>query len=333
MAYRRFAMAAAFVAASLAGGTAALADVTVRMLHVEQNPDVIAYWNDIARRYEAANAGVKVEVQYLENEAYKKKLTTLLQSSDKPNPVASRSTSRSSGQACASRWCASSTGWACCRWVRPGIAAPGWAAAWATGRRRRPAPRRRPPERARAGTSAPAWRSGRCASGRPAAGRRARGRPVRSARAPAPRARPRRPARAEAPDATSASSTSRAAASPPVPRRRAGRRLSTRACAREPSMSCRASRQSKWVTADSAASASAGAPANRPPHSAPALVPRLLSAAISHPVSIAAFSSADLLVAGDRGVGGDPVGAAGRSSPNSVPCSTRTWPWSSGCPA
>jgi len=87
MAYRRFAMAAAFVAASLAGGTAALADVTVRMLHVEQNPDVIAYWNDIARRYEAANAGVKVEVQYLENEAYKKKLTTLLQSSDKPNII------------------------------------------------------------------------------------------------------------------------------------------------------------------------------------------------------------------------------------------------------
>ena len=32
----------------------------------------------------------------------------------------SRSTSRSSGQACASRWWASSTGWACCRWVRPG---------------------------------------------------------------------------------------------------------------------------------------------------------------------------------------------------------------------
>ena len=37
---------------------------------------------------------------------------------------ASRSTSRSSGQAWASRWWVSSTGWACWRWVRPGITAP-----------------------------------------------------------------------------------------------------------------------------------------------------------------------------------------------------------------
>ena len=34
-----------------------------------------------------------------------------------------RSRSRTSGQACASRWCASSTGCACCRWVRPGMTA------------------------------------------------------------------------------------------------------------------------------------------------------------------------------------------------------------------
>ena len=38
----------------------------------------------------------------------------------------SRSTSRSSAQACASRWCDSSTGWACWRWVRPGMIAPRW---------------------------------------------------------------------------------------------------------------------------------------------------------------------------------------------------------------
>ena len=43
---------------------------------------------------------------------------------------------------------------------------------------------------------------------------------------------------------------------------------STRAWARDPAMSCRASRQSKWVDLDRAASASAGPPANRPPHSA-----------------------------------------------------------------
>jgi len=87
MSYRKLAFAAAFVATSFAGIASVAADVTVRMLHVEQNPDVIAYWNDIARRYEATHAGVKVEVQYLENEAYKKKLTTLLQSTDKPNII------------------------------------------------------------------------------------------------------------------------------------------------------------------------------------------------------------------------------------------------------
>ncbi len=88
MSYRKLAATAAFlVAAGLGGMSVALAETTVRMLHVEQNPDVVAYWNDIARRYEAKQPGVKVEVQYLENEAYKKKLTTLLQSSDKPNII------------------------------------------------------------------------------------------------------------------------------------------------------------------------------------------------------------------------------------------------------
>ncbi len=88
MRYRKLALAAAFLmTAGWAGASAALAETTVRMLHVEQNPDVVAYWNDIARRYEAKQPGVKVEVQYLENEAYKKKLTTLLQSSDKPNII------------------------------------------------------------------------------------------------------------------------------------------------------------------------------------------------------------------------------------------------------
>ena len=43
-----------------------------------------------------------------------------------------RSTSRSSGQAWASRWWASRTGWACCRCVRPGIGAHRVASAWST---------------------------------------------------------------------------------------------------------------------------------------------------------------------------------------------------------
>ena len=42
----------------------------------------------------------------------------------------SRPTSRTSGQACAIRWWLSSTGCACCRWVRPGITAPWCRSAW-----------------------------------------------------------------------------------------------------------------------------------------------------------------------------------------------------------
>ncbi|MBX3607462.1 MAG: extracellular solute-binding protein [Piscinibacter sp.] len=60
---------------------------TVRWLHIEQNPEVAAYYADVARRFEAAHPGTKVELQFLENESFKKKLTTLLQSPDKPHIV------------------------------------------------------------------------------------------------------------------------------------------------------------------------------------------------------------------------------------------------------
>ncbi len=60
---------------------------TVRWLHIEQNPDVAAFYADVAKRFEAANPGTTVEMQYLENESYKKKLTTLLQSPDRPNII------------------------------------------------------------------------------------------------------------------------------------------------------------------------------------------------------------------------------------------------------
>ena len=78
--------ATVFVLAAGIWGIAA-ADVSVKILHVEQNPQVSGFWNDIARRYMAEHPGVKVELQYLENEAYKKKLTTLLQSPDRPNII------------------------------------------------------------------------------------------------------------------------------------------------------------------------------------------------------------------------------------------------------
>jgi raffinose/stachyose/melibiose transport system substrate-binding protein len=61
--------------------------VTIKLLHVEQNPQISGFWSEIARKYSAQHPGVKVELQYLENEAYKKKLTTLLQSRDRPHII------------------------------------------------------------------------------------------------------------------------------------------------------------------------------------------------------------------------------------------------------
>jgi raffinose/stachyose/melibiose transport system substrate-binding protein len=63
----------------------ALADTTVTVLHVSDNPDQKAVWEKIASDYNASHKGVKVEFKYLENEAFKAKLPTMLQSSDRPD--------------------------------------------------------------------------------------------------------------------------------------------------------------------------------------------------------------------------------------------------------
>ncbi|CAN7607132.1 extracellular solute-binding protein [Bosea sp. LjRoot9] len=80
--FTRLALAAAGL--TLAAGAAA-AQTTVRWLHLEQNPAQVKIWEEVARRFEAKNAGVKVEMQFLENEAYKAKLPTILQSKDRPH--------------------------------------------------------------------------------------------------------------------------------------------------------------------------------------------------------------------------------------------------------
>jgi raffinose/stachyose/melibiose transport system substrate-binding protein len=67
-------------------GSAAQA-ATVRWLHIEQNPQVLAFYGDVARRFEAAHPGTRIELQFLENDAFKKKLTTLLQSPDRPHLI------------------------------------------------------------------------------------------------------------------------------------------------------------------------------------------------------------------------------------------------------
>jgi raffinose/stachyose/melibiose transport system substrate-binding protein len=71
---------------SLAVGAAA-ADTTVKWLHIEENQAQVKIWEAVARAYEAAHPGVRIEMQFLENEAYKAKLPTILQSKDRPHII------------------------------------------------------------------------------------------------------------------------------------------------------------------------------------------------------------------------------------------------------
>ena len=81
---KRLGLAAARV--TLTAGVAA-AQTTVKWLHIEVNPGQVKIWEEVARAFEAKNPGVKVEMQFLENEAYKAKLPTILQSRDRPHII------------------------------------------------------------------------------------------------------------------------------------------------------------------------------------------------------------------------------------------------------
>jgi ABC-type glycerol-3-phosphate transport system substrate-binding protein len=48
-------------------------------------PKVLEIWQEAAQTFEKDHPGVKVEFDYLENEAFKAKLPTLLQSKDRPS--------------------------------------------------------------------------------------------------------------------------------------------------------------------------------------------------------------------------------------------------------
>lgn len=80
------ALGAAALGAMLASGSA-LAQTTVKWLHLEVNPSQVKLWEEMARAFEAANPGVKIDMQFLENEAYKAKLPTMLQSRDRPHII------------------------------------------------------------------------------------------------------------------------------------------------------------------------------------------------------------------------------------------------------
>ena len=61
------------------------AEVVIKILHLVKWPKVQAIWAEAAQEYEKNHPGVKVEFSYLENEAFKAKLPTLLQSKDRPS--------------------------------------------------------------------------------------------------------------------------------------------------------------------------------------------------------------------------------------------------------
>ncbi|TCL65184.1 ABC transporter substrate-binding protein [Rhizobium sp. BK251] len=81
--------AAVFAAAAglsmLTGAGAASATTVVKWMHLELDPKFVAVWEDIAKKYEAQHPDVDVQLQFLENEAFKAKLPTLLQSNDVPD--------------------------------------------------------------------------------------------------------------------------------------------------------------------------------------------------------------------------------------------------------
>lgn len=79
---RTLAFSAACVALSFAP---AFAETHVTVLHVSENPAQRGLWEQIAKDYNASHKGVNVEMKYLENEAFKAKLPTMLQSDARPD--------------------------------------------------------------------------------------------------------------------------------------------------------------------------------------------------------------------------------------------------------
>jgi ABC-type glycerol-3-phosphate transport system substrate-binding protein len=65
--------------------SSASAETVIKILHLQSNPQIRAIWQEAAQQYESAHPGVKVQFDYLENEAFKAKLPTLLQSKDRPS--------------------------------------------------------------------------------------------------------------------------------------------------------------------------------------------------------------------------------------------------------
>ena len=82
---RRAAVSAVALLMLGAGMATASAAETIKWLHLQNNPVILGAWQDIAKAYEAQHPDVTITFQFLENEAFKAKLPTLLQSNDPPS--------------------------------------------------------------------------------------------------------------------------------------------------------------------------------------------------------------------------------------------------------
>ena len=72
-------------AESVAPSEAAGEPVTITWYHIQNNDPGLSLWKKLADEYTAANPNVTIDIQVLENEAFKTKLTTLLQQGDVPD--------------------------------------------------------------------------------------------------------------------------------------------------------------------------------------------------------------------------------------------------------
>jgi raffinose/stachyose/melibiose transport system substrate-binding protein len=67
--------------------TSAIADTTVSIVDVQESAVARVLWDRIAKDYEAEHRGARVNFKYIEGEAYKEKLPTMLQSEGRPDIV------------------------------------------------------------------------------------------------------------------------------------------------------------------------------------------------------------------------------------------------------
>jgi len=61
------------------------ADTTIKYLNIASIPGEVALMQEAVKEYEASHPGIHIELPFLENEAFKAKLTTLLQSPEAPD--------------------------------------------------------------------------------------------------------------------------------------------------------------------------------------------------------------------------------------------------------